>query len=414
MPRRRSFAVTNPFSAVRVSEHVYWVGAVDWAIKEFHGYSTPRGTTYNAFLVLGEPVTLVDTVKAPFVDEMLARVASVVPLDRVRLLVSNHSEMDHSGALPVVIDRLRPDRVLASAKGKEALDAHFGLGDRVEAVASGGEVSLGSLTLAFLETRMLHWPDSMFTFLKEERVLFSQDAFGMHLASSQRFADELPEDVCHREAAKYFANILMPFAPLVTRLLGTVESLGLAFDVIAPDHGPIYRRDPGWIVGRYGRWAALRPSRKAVVVYDTMWGSTAKMARAVGEGLDRGGAAPVEIMPLESRHRSDVATQILDAGALVVGSPTMNNQLYPRVADVLAYLEGLKPRHLIGAAFGSHGWSGEAVCRIEDALDRMKIERVAPSVKVRYVPDVEALGACRDLGRAVAEALCGRPAAVAG
>ncbi len=406
--------MSSLYRATQVTEHVHWVGAVDWAISDFHGYSTPRGTTYNAYLVLGDPVTLVDTVKAPFVDEMLSRVASVVDPREVELVVSNHAEMDHSGGLPRVIEALRPGRVVASRKGVEALERHFRLGGRVEPVADGSRLSLGGLTLSFHETRMLHWPDSMFSLLEEEGVLFSQDAFGMHLASNQRFADELPEDLCHREAAKYFANILMPFAPLVTRLLGTVQGLGLRFDVIAPDHGPIHRERPGWIVDRYARWAALEPTTKAVVVYDTMWGSTAQMARAVGEGLEQGGARPVHIIPLGSRHRSDVATEVLDAGALVVGSPTMNNQLFPRVADVLTYLEGLRPRHLVGAAFGSFGWSGEAVCRIEDSLDRMKVERVAPSVKARYVPDDEDLVACRDLGRAVAEALCGRCAGASG
>jgi len=400
--------MSSPFDAVKVTDRVYWVGAVDWAIHEFHGYSTPRGTTYNAFLVVDEKIALVDTVKAPFAAEMLARVASVVDPGTIDYVVCNHVEMDHSGALPLVIEKLEPERVIASRKGVRALETHFHLGGGVDAVASGDEVSLGQTTLSFLETPMLHWPDSMISLLRGEGVLFSQDAFGMHLASSSRFADELDADVLEREAAKYFANILMPYAPLVGKLLARVEELGARFDVVAPDHGPIFRRDPQWIVDRYARWAALGPTTKAVVVYDTMWGSTAAMARAVAEGLIGGGAAPVVLLPLSSRHRSEVASEVLDAGALVVGSPTMNNGLFPSVADVLCYLEGLRPRHLVGAAFGSHGWSGEAVRRIEEAFDRMKVERVAESARVQHVPDAAALATCRALGATVAEALCGR------
>lgn len=401
--------MTFPFEAVRVSEHVYWVGAVDWEIREFHGYATPRGTTYNAYLIVSDPPVLVDTVKAPFVDEMLSRVGSVLDPRRVELVVSNHAEMDHSGGLPRVIAELEPARVLASKKGVEALEAHFGLGGRVEAVADGSELDLGGgLGLSFHETRMLHWPDSMVSLLGADSLLFSQDAFGMHLASSERFADELPEELCVREAAKYFANILLPYAAHITRALGRIQERELAFDLVAPDHGPIYRKDSGRIVERYARWAALEPTRKAVVVYDTMWHSTAAMARAVAEGLGQGGAAPVEVMPLGARHRSEVAAELLEAGALVVGSPTLNNHLFPTVADVLAYLEGLKPRHLVGAAFGSYGWSGEGVRRVEESLERMKIELAAPSVKVKYVPDDAALSACRELGRAVAAELVRR------
>jgi flavorubredoxin len=396
----------GPFEAVRVTDRVWWVGAIDWHIREFHGYATHRGTTYNAYLVVGDEVTLVDTVKPAFYDEMMSRVASVVDPSRIETILSNHAEMDHSGSLPRAVAAVRPQRVLASKKGVEALRAHFGdLGAPLEPVASGSTLDLGGVRARFLETRMLHWPDSMFTVLDDDGVLFSQDAFGMHLASTERFADEVAADLLEREAAKYYANILLPFSAQVTKLLGRVAEIGLAPRVVAPDHGPIFRQDVTWPLERYGRWAQQMPTKKAVVVFDTMWQSTAAMARAIEEGLRLGGAGPVQVMPLGSCHRSDVATELLDAGALIVGSPTLNNQMYPTVADALTYLQGLKPRNLVGAAFGSHGWSGEAVSKIEEHLDAMKIERVAESVKVVYVPDAAALGRCRDLGRAVAERL---------
>ena len=317
--------------------------------------------------------------------------------------------MDHSGCLPETIAAVRPARVLASANGVKALAAHFGdLGCPVEAVADGQSVSLGGLDAMFVETRMLHWPDSMFCYLAGENVLFSQDGFGMHLASCERFADEIPGPVLRQEAAKYFANILLPFAPFVLKTLTRYRDLGLTVDIIAPDHGPVYRMDLDWILSLYAAWAAQEPTRKAVVVYDTMWESDAVMARAVAEGLSAGGAGPVRVLPMRAAHRSDVATEILDAGALVAGSPTLNRTLFPTMADVFSYLEGLRPQNLVGAAFGSYGWSGEGVDRVADALKAIGVDIVAGPVKVRYRPTAEDLGNCRAMGREVAEALVGR------
>ncbi len=400
--------MTQPLKAVPVTDRVYWVGAVDWGIREFHGYATSRGTTYNAFLVMGDRVTLIDTVKPHFYDEMMSRVASVTDPGAIDLVVSNHSEMDHSGSLPRILDAVVPSRVVASKNGVRALDAHFGLGDRVEAVAEGDTLDLGGLTLTFLETKMLHWPDSMVSYLAEEQVLFSQDAFGMHLATRQLWADEIPEPVRDEEAAKYYANILLPFSALVAKKVADLAAADLPLAVLAPDHGPLYRTDHGRILEQYARWAEMKPTRKALVVYDTMWQSDTTMAKAVVEGLAAAGCDPVRVLPMAATHRSDVATEVLDAGALVLGSPTINNQLFPTMADILCYLEGLKRKHLVGAAFGSYGWSGESVKLLEAALERLGIERVAESVKIRYVPDAEALEACAALGQAVGEACVAR------
>lgn len=389
------------FRAVEITDRVFWVGAVDFGLRNFHGYLTSRGTTYNAFLVLADKPTLIDTVKAPFGEEMMARIASVIEPSKIEYIVSNHSEMDHSGFLPEAIARLKPSKVLASAQGCDALERHFHFGRPIEALKTGDSLDIGGATLKFVESRMLHWPDSMLTYLVEGGVLFSNDAFGMHLASSERFADELPRDLLRAEAAKYYANILLPLSPILTAFLGKLPGFGLDIRTIAPDHGPIWREDAGWIVERYAEWAAQKPTRKAVVVYDTMWGSTAKMARAIGDGLAAGGATAI-LMPLDAAHRSDVATELLGAGALLVGSPTMNNQIYPTVADTMTYLEGLRPRNLVGASFGSFGWSGESVAHLDERLTRMKIELVAEGLKVKYVPDGERLEACRNLGLAVA------------
>ncbi len=392
------------FHATKITDDVFWVGAIDWAIRDFHGYATSRGTTYNAYLILADKVTLVDTVKAPFKSEMLARIASVVEPERIHYIVSNHTEMDHSGCLPDVIDLVKPEKVFASVMGAKGLVQHFHSGLDITAVKDGQTLSLGNRTLAFLETRMLHWPDSMFSYLQDEELLFSQDGFGMHLASTERFADELSAAVLEYEAAKYYANILLPLSKFVTRLLERVADLGLQLSIVAPDHGPIWRmgKDIEQIVGCYAKWAKQEPTDKVVVTYDTMWQSTALMARAIAEGVAAAGAE-VRVMPLRASHRSDVATELLDAGALIVGSPTLNNGLFPTVADLLSYLKGLKPQNLVGAAFGSYGWSGEAVKEIRNTLTEMNVDLVGDGLGVRYVPVEAALEQCRALGAAVAE-----------
>lgn len=396
-----------PFKAYKITEHVYWVGAIDWAIRNFHGYETSRGTTYNAFLVLADKITLIDAVKAPFQNEMMSRIASVCNPQDISYIVSNHSELDHTGCLPDVIATIQPEKVFASVMGTKALNEHFQLSQDITVVNDGEKLNLGNAELAFMETRMLHWPDSMFTYFKQDDVLFSQDAFGSHLASSERFDDEINTEILELEAAKYFANILMPYAPLITKLLDKTENIGLKPGMIAPDHGPIWRTNIEKILQLYKQWAAMKPTKKAVVLYDTMWQSTAKMANAIGDGLIAGGAKAT-LMPLSAYHRSDVATEILDAGALIVGSPTLNSNLFPTVADVLTYLQGLKPQNLIGVAFGSYGWNEAAVRKIEEILTSMKVELVSDSVTVKYVPNNDDLTKCHSLGKLVAEILLER------
>jgi flavorubredoxin len=394
----------KPFEAVKISDNVYWVGAIDWAIRDFHGYSTNRGSTYNAYLILADKITLVDTVKASFRDELMSRVASVVDPKKIDVFVSNHSEMDHTGCFPDVLREAEPDEVYASTMGVKALEQHFHAGVPVTAVKDDSRISLGNMHLRFFETRMLHWPDSMFSYLEEEQVLFSQDAFGMHLASSSRFDDEIDAHILDYESAKYYANILMPFSPLVTKLLERWSGLGLPLKLVAPDHGPVWRTGIPKIIAAYADWALRKPTMKTVVVYDTMWGSTEKMALAVADGLCAGGATPV-VLPIRRSHRSDITTEVLEAGALLVGSPTINRQMFPTLADALTYLKALGPPKLIGAAFGSYGWSGEAVGYVNRILEEMKVRLVSDGLRVQYVPDEEALNECRALGGLVAERL---------
>jgi len=403
--------MTHELSAVRVAEKVYWVGAIDWEIRNFHGYLTSRGTTYNAFLVMADKVTLIDAVKAPFRQELLTRIASVVDPSRIDYIVSNHSEMDHSGCLPEVAAAVGPEKIFASGQGQKALAEHFP-DLAVQAVGDGEAVDLGGEKLSFFETKMCHWPDSMVSYLHGAKLLFSQDAFGMHLASAERFDDEIDGYLLEHELGKYYANILMPLAVPIKRALDKLTTSGLEFDIVAPDHGPIWRKGFARVLDLYRRWSGAERTNKALVVYDTMWQSTSKMAEAVQDGLSSGGTKTV-VMPLESTHRSDVAAELLDAGAVVFGSPTINNQIFPSLADVLCYLRGLKPAGLLGAAFGSYGWSGEATRLLTEAMDAMKIEQVAEPVRAKYVPSPDDLAACRELGAKVAQKLAEKhPSAV--
>ena len=389
------------FTAQKVAENIYWVGAIDWKIRDFHGYATHRGTTYNAYLVMTDKITLIDTVKAPFLNQLMSRIASVVDPTRIDYIVSNHSEMDHTGCLPRMIDLVKPEKVFASPMGVKAIAKHFDTPMNIDAVKDGDTLDLGNATLNILETRMLHWPDSMLTYMPEQEFLFSQDGFGMHLASSERFDDEISDWLLEYEAAKYFANILLPFSAQVAKVLERVTELGIPIKTIAPDHGPIWRKDPIKIINLYSKWAKQEATKKAVIVYDTMWESTATMAHAVGDGIIAEGMQ-IKMVPLNSSHRSDLATELLEAGALIVGSPTMNNNLFPTVADALTYVKGLRPKNLVGGTFGSYGWSGEAISQVNEILRAMKIELVSEGVKSNYVPTDEVLVECHALGVTVA------------
>lgn len=386
------------FKAVKITDKVWWVGAIDWNLKEFHGYHTHRGTTYNAYLVLGEKPTLIDTVKAPFKEEMYSRIASVMDPSKIEIIVSNHAEPDHSGALADAIADLQPEKVYASVAGVRILDAQFHIGEKLTAVKTGDSIDLGGLSLSFVETKMLHWPDSMFSYLKEEKILFTQDGFGMHLATDRLFIDENPWDVVEEEMRKYYANILLLFSPQVLKLLEVFPSLNLDVQYIATDHGPVWRgADVAKPLELYRKFAEQKPEPRAVVVYDTMWGATDKMGRAIADGIRSTGAG-VTVCCMHSRFRSDVATAVMGAGALVVGSPTINNMLFPSVSDVLCYLKGLRPKNLMGFSFGSFGWSGEAAVQANDWLKEMGVEIVREPLKLKFASSDADFQACFDTG----------------
>lgn len=388
--------------AVNVTDSVYWVGAIDWNVRNFHGYKTRAGTTYNAYLIMADKITLVDTVKQGFCDEMLTRIASVVDPGKIDYLISNHAEPDHSGSLLNTIEAVKPEKVFASKMGVKALKAHYDLPMEITEVMDGETLDLGNKSITFMETRMLHWPDSMFSYLNEEKLLFSQDAFGMHLACGERFDDELPWDQLKKQAESYYANIITLYSPQVCKLLKKVEESGLTFDIVAPDHGPIWRNmeNFGKLLSLYKKCSNRELEPKVVIVYDSMWKATEKMARFIEDGVLQGGVK-VKSMCMSSCDRSEVADEMLNAAAVIAGSSTLNNNLLPSVADVLVYLKGLKFQTPYAAAFGSYGWSGEAVKQVKEYLEAMCAEIVG-EVKAQYNPGPEIKKACFELGQEIA------------
>lgn len=387
--------------ATEIKRGIYWVGAIDWGIRDIHGYSTPTGTTYNSYLLVDEKVVLFDTVKKGFAPDLLDHISQVIDPTRIDYIVVNHVEMDHTGSLPEIVELVKPEKIICSSQGKKALLAHFHREDwPYEVVGTGQEISTGSRTIKFLETRMLHWPDSMFSYIEEDGLLISQDGFGQHWATSERFDDEVDQAELMYQARKYYANILLPYSVLVQKLLAEVAAMGLKIEMIAPDHGPVWRSDPGKIVSAWDNWSRQISADKALVVFNTMWHSTELMATTIASGIAETGVS-VKVMDLAAVHRSDVITELLDAKAIALGSATLNNGMLPLMADFLCYMKGLRPVGKIASAFGSYGWGGEAARLIHAAIEELKYDIADEPLRVNYVPADEDLAKCAELGRKI-------------
>ncbi len=391
--------------SVRVSDRIDWVGVIDWNLRDFHGYETPRGSTYNAYLVRGEDKTaLIDTVKGPFVGELLARVASVIDPAEIDLIVVNHVEPDHNGGLRDVMAAMPNARVVASRSGVAGVaEYHDGL--QVEAAGADDVIDLGGCTLRFLPMPMVHWPDSMFTYCAEERVLMPNDAFGQHMASAERFADEVGLDLALEELTVYYANILMPLGKQVAKAVEKVVATGWEIETIAPSHGVIWRGEAlGAVLDAYGRLTVGETREKVVVAFSTMWGSTDILARAVADGVAAQGVE-VAVFDLAASPVAGVTRHLLDARALLVGSPTLHHGMLYRVAGYLQYLAGLKPTGKIGGAFGSYGWSSGACKQIIGRLEAIGFELPFEPYTQKYRPSAEEIAAAREWGAQYARAV---------
>ncbi|MBS7649754.1 flavodoxin domain-containing protein [Candidatus Bathyarchaeota archaeon] len=389
---------------VKVLDDVYWVGAVDWNVRNFHGftYTTHRGTTYNAYLIVDDKVALVDTVYTPYAGEMIDRIREIASPEEIDYIIANHVEVDHSGAIGEVLKHARKAKVVGTARCRQGLMKHY-FGDwDFQVVKTGDEIDLGGRSLRFIEAPMLHWPDTMFTYIEKDALLLPNDAFGQHLATSERFDDEVDENILMAEAAKYYANILWPLSSLVIKKIEEIQNLKLKIDMIAPSHGVIWRKNPTKIVEAYIRWAKGESENRILVVYDTMWGSTEKMARSIVEGVTSVNV-DVRMYRIPYSDRSDIVADLLNSKGLLLGSSTINNDVIPTVAPILDDLKGLKPKGKVAAAFGSYGWGGGAVKTIEETLKKAGFDIVQPGLSINWVPDREELKRCFNFGKEFAE-----------
>lgn len=390
----------------QLAKGVYWVGVVDWALRKFHGHelSTHRGSSYNSYLIVDEKVVLVDTVWAPFQDQLIKNIREVVNPAKIDFIVANHAEVDHSSSLPVVMKYASNAMVIVSQRGKESIEGHFHQPWNFKTVRTGDKIGIGKHELVFVEAPMLHWPDSMFTYLTGKNILMPNDAFGQHYATAFRFNDQVDHEELYEEALKYYANILTPFCPLVSKKIDEVLALNLPVDVIAPSHGIIWRKDPLQIVKKYQEWSSQKPEKSAVIIYDTMWEGTRHMAEAIGQGISAEGIQ-YKIFHAGICDRNDIVTEIFKSKAVVLGSPTFNQGVLPTITPIFEDLRGLKFQNKIGGAFGSYGWSGEGLAIIEEHLKKCKITVVADGVKVKWQAREEDLNKCSELGQKVAQAI---------
>lgn len=375
-----------------ISEGIFWVGAIDWEERDFHNFQTPRGLTYNSYLILDEKKVVIDAVKHKFVSEQLERISRLVDPKEIEYVVVNHIEPDHASGLADLLRVAKDATVICSQKGKEGLCKFFECKDwNFMVVKNGDTLKIGKRTLMFLDMTMLHWPDSIATYVVEDKILFSNDAFGQHVASEERFAEDLGVENALKWAKLYYANILMPLATLIKKKLEELK--GVEVRLIAPSHGVAWR-NPKVIVENYANWAEFKAENKVVVVYDTMWGSTEKLARAIAEGASKN--AKVRLFHVRKDSWTEIVTEILDAKALAVGAPTIHNSVFPPVAGFLSYLKSLKPKNKKALAFGSYGWNGVAVKEMAKALEEMGFE--TQQFAVKFKPTKEELQKAYELG----------------
>jgi anaerobic nitric oxide reductase flavorubredoxin len=393
--------------AIEIKPSIYWVGAIDWGVRDFHGYVTTNGTTYNNYLIMDEKVTLVDTVKQNFTKMMLDNIRSLVDPGKIENVIVNHIEPDHSGSLGKLMEIAPNATIYTTAKGKKGLGRHLDTsGWKIEIVKTGDTLKTGRKTLTFLETPMLHWPDSMMTYIKEDKLLISQDAFGQHYATPSRFDDDFLTcfSVYELEDAvkDYYANILMPFGTLIKTKIAEIQKLGFEIDMIAPDHGIIWRGDPAKVINMYLDMANGKTDERVVIIYDTMWESTALMTQPMMQGIKDEGV-DVKVIKLRATPMSIAIKEFWKARGCLLGTPTLNNIMFPSVAEFMTHLRGLRPKNRIVGAFGSFGWGGGAVKEAYSEFTRMGLETVEPGMQILYKPSMDDEESCYEYGKEFAK-----------
>ena len=391
--------------AFTIKENIDWVGKIDWELRKFHGeeYSTHRGSSYNSYLVKDEKIALIDTVWGKFSSEFVANLKKEIPLEKIDFIIANHAESDHSGALPELMRHI-PDRpIYCTSNGVKSLKGHYHQDWNFQVVKTGDKLSLGSKELIFIEAQMLHWPDSMMSYLTSDNILFSNDAFGQHIASELMYNDLVDQAELFQEAIKYYANILTPFSMLVDRKIKEVLALNLPVDMICPSHGVIWRKDPLQIVSQYVQWANAYAENQIAIIYDTMWDGTRRMAEAISRGITEvDKTVAVKLFNVARSDKNDVITEIFKSKAIVVGSPTINQGILSASAAILEEIKGLKFKNKKAAAFGCYGWSGEAVKIISDKLKEGGFQLLNDGIREKWNPNTESVDNCISFGKDLA------------
>jgi flavorubredoxin len=388
-----------------IKKDVFWIGKVDWEIRKFHGdeYSTHRGTTYNSYLVKDKKTALIDTVWSPFSAEFARNLDNQVSLKNIDYIVAQHAEIDHSGGLAELLEHIPDTPVYCTNNGMKSFKGHFHKNWNFVPIKTGDKLNLGKKELIFIEAPMLHWPDSMFSYLTEENILFSNDAFGQHLASEMLYNDSVDQAELVQECIKYYANILTPFSGLVEKKIEEFKSLNVPLDMICPSHGVIWRDNPLQIVGRYLDWSKNYRENQITIVYDTMWNGTRKMAEAIAKGVRSvDDEVVVKLFNISHTDKNDVVTEVFKSKTLLVGSPTINRGILSAVAGFMEQIRGLNFKDKRAAAFGTYGWSGESVDMINQGLENAGFELLESGLKSTWNPDEKSLKECVDFGKEIA------------
>jgi anaerobic nitric oxide reductase flavorubredoxin len=389
----------------KINENITWVGKIDSELRSFHGeeLSTHRGSSYNSYLVRDKKIALIDTVWGPFKDEFVENLKKEIPLEKIDFIIANHGEADHSGALPELIRHIPHTPIYCTANGIKSFKGQYHQDWNFQVVKTGDKVTLGSKDLIFIEAQMLHWPDSMMCYLTGDNILFSNDAFGQHYATYLMYNDLVDQAELYQEAVKYYANILTPFSALVDKKIKEIVALNVPVDMICPSHGAIWRKDPLQIVNQYVLWANAYAENQITIAYDTMWDGTRRMAEAIAEGITEGDqAVAVKLYNVARSDKNDVITEIFKSKAILVGSSTINKGVLSAVAGILEEIKGLRFRNKKAAAFGTYGWSGEAVKIISERLKEAGFQLLNDGIRATWNPDTESANNCIRFGREIA------------
>lgn len=390
----------------QINEYISWIGKTDWELKKFHGdeFTTNKGSSYNAYLIQDEKTVLIDTVWLPYDKEFVNNLKQEIDIHKIDAIIMQHGEIDHSGSLVELMREIPDTPIYCTANGVKSIKGQYHQEWNFIPVKTGDTLNIGKHTLKFIEAPMLHWPDTMFTYMEGADVLFSNDGFGQHLASEYLYADEVEQSVLWEQALTYYANILAPFGLLVNKKIQEILGMNLKIQMICPSHGLIWRKSPEQIVQKYLEWANNYKENQITILYDTMWNSTRKMAESIAEGIQEvDKKVTIKIMNTAKDDKTEVLTEVFKSKMILVGSPTVNNGYLHSIAGILEMIRGMKLKNKKAAAFGSYGWSGEAVGQITESLKKSGFEIINDGMKQMWTPDEEMKKQCIEFGKSMLE-----------